>query len=117
MNKIFLMSACIITLFIFGCSKKTIPEKPKEPVQSQQSGQPIPSEGPGTAVVPPKPKPVEIRKTPAPKMISVNDAVAKKAVDGRLYYDLEGKRYWRNKKDGKYYQYYRGMHEDPNFKP
>ena len=82
-----------------------------------QSDKPVEAGSPVSPVLPPKPKPVEIRKTPAPKMISVNDAVAKKAVDGRLYYDLEGHRYWRNKKDGKYYKYFKGMHDDPAFKP
>ena len=114
MNKYFLISACLITLFCFSCSRKTIPEKPKGTVQSDK---PVEAGSPVSPVLPPKPKPVEIRKTPAPKMISVNDAVAKKAVDGRLYYDLEGHRYWRNKKDGKYYKYFKGMHDDPAFKP
>ncbi len=54
-------------------------------------------------------------KTAVPKSIVVSDAAAKKTVNGRYYYDLEGKRYWRNKKDGKYYLYYKGMFENKDF--
>lgn len=99
------MSACLITLFGSGCSRKTIPENPKEPEKPVTIAKPAP-----------KPPPVKVIKTPIPKVIAVNDAVAKKAVDGRLYYDLEGKRYWRSNKDGKYYRYYKGMQDEPAFK-
>ena len=69
-------------------------------------------------------KPAEVKKpvkkivhTPVPKVITVDDRGAKKAVDGRLYYDLEGHRYWRNYKDGKYYIFREGLFDDPDFKP
>ena len=103
MNK-FILIIISLLIIISSCSKKAIPAKEpeKEPV---------------IIFAPPKPAPVKVIKTPAPKVIAVNDAVAKKAVDGRLYYDLEGKRYWRNKKDGKYYKFYKGMQDDPNFQP
>jgi len=55
--------------------------------------------------------------TPVPKIISVNDQVAKKSADGRLYYDLEGKRYWKNYKNGKYYLFNKKMYGNPEFKP
>jgi len=63
-------------------------------------------------------KPVAAKKikTPIPKVIVVNDSVASKTFDGRLYYDLEGHRYWRNNKDGKYYIFNKSMATDPNFK-
>lgn len=54
-------------------------------------------------------------KTSIAKSIAVNDAAAKKSADGRRYYDLDGKRYWRNNKDGRYYLYYKGMFEKPEF--
>jgi hypothetical protein len=54
---------------------------------------------------------------PLPKVLTIDDRAAKKAVDGRLYYDLEGKRYWRNYDDGKYYQYNQTMYNLPAFKP
>jgi hypothetical protein len=53
----------------------------------------------------------------APKVILVNDNVAKKNIDGRLYYDVEGRRYWRNYNDGKYYLFNRSMYTDSAFKP
>jgi len=56
-------------------------------------------------------------KTPPPKVITVDDRAAKKTPDGRLYYDLEGKRYWRNYDDGKYYLFSKVMYTDPAFKP
>lgn len=55
-------------------------------------------------------------KTPLPKVISVNDDAAHKSVDGRLYYDVMGHRYWRNYKDGKYYLFNKSMFSDPDFK-
>ena len=61
---------------------------------------------------PVKPKPKET----IPKVIAVGDNAAKKSVDGRLYYDLQGHRYWRNNKDGKYYLYNKSMATDPDFK-
>ncbi|MFT3981240.1 MAG: hypothetical protein QM687_12265 [Ferruginibacter sp.] len=89
--------ALLATLLLTACSKKTTPtatkEEPKKPTEVYRP-------------------PV---KTPTPKSIVVSDAAAKKDVNGRYYYDLEGKRYWRNKKDGKYYLYYKGMFEKPEF--
>ena len=52
-----------------------------------------------------------------PKVIIVNDSFARKSVDGRLYYDVEGHRYWRNKKDGKYYLFNKSMYNNNAFKP
>ena len=54
-------------------------------------------------------------KTAVPKVITVNDAAASKTFDGRLYYDLEGHRYWKNYKDGKYYLFNKSMVTDPAF--
>jgi hypothetical protein len=54
---------------------------------------------------------------PLPKVIIVNDGFAHKSVDGRLYYDVEGHRYWRNKKDGKYYLFNKSMYNNEAFKP
>ena len=54
-------------------------------------------------------------KGPAPKVIVVNDAAAKKTADGRLFYDLDGKRYWKNKRDGKYYLFNKAMYNNPDF--
>jgi hypothetical protein len=56
-------------------------------------------------------------KESLPRVISVNDLSAKKTVDGRYYYDLQGHRYWRNNKDGKYYLFNKTMYANEDFKP
>lgn len=86
-------------LALSSCSKKTVPTADESKTK---------------VAVPVKPayKPI---KTPVPKTIVVNDAAAKKDINGRYYYDLEGRRYWRNKKDGKYYLYYKGIFNNPAF--
>lgn len=55
-------------------------------------------------------------KAVVPKVIVVNDKVAKRSIDGRYYYDLDGHRYWRNNKDGKYYLFNKSMYDDDAFK-
>ena len=82
-----------------GCSKKVVP------VQSAE------------VTVPKKNTTFKAPKTPAPKVIIVNDSAAKKTFDGKYYYDLGGKRYWRNNKDGKYYLYNKSMNSNEDFKP
>lgn len=68
-----------------------------------------------------KPETVKVEKkkavkTAVPKVITVNDKVAKRSIDGRYYYDLDGHRYWRNNKDGKYYLFNKSMYDDEAFK-
>lgn len=92
------------SLFGFSCSKKTVPHAE------------------ATTAAPAKPvvkKPVVKKPPPAPiaKVIIVNDSVAKRSFDGRLYYDVEGRRYWRNYDDGKYYLFNKSMYSNPAFKP
>ncbi len=102
--------AFISLITIFSCSKKHTPEKT------------IPET---TVTVPAKIDSVVVRKknfTPKkkdiiPPSIVVNDQAAKKAVDGRLYYDLLGNRYWKNYKNGKYYLFNQKMYENDAFKP
>lgn len=59
----------------------------------------------------------KVPKTAVPKVIIVDDRTAGKTIDGRLYYDLEGHRYWKNYNDGKYYLYNQSMYNDKAFKP
>jgi len=59
----------------------------------------------------------KVPKTPTPKIITVDDRAAKKTPDGRMYYDLGGKRYWKNFDDGKYYLYNKTMYNEAAFKP
>lgn len=104
-TKLLLVMICVFTLAISACHKKAIPE-----VNS-------------TAEAPPKPVTLEKakltskKKEPTPKVITVNDAAAQKTVDGRYFYDLNGKRYWKNFKDGKYYLFNKAMYNNPEFKP
>jgi len=88
----------IILTSLAACSKKTTPSK--DTAAATEVNKPVYK------------APV---KTPTPKAIVVNDAAAKKSADGRRYYDLEGKRYWRNNRDGKYYLYYKGMFDNKDF--
>jgi len=107
--KAFMKKSAIIYLvfpliFIFSyCSKKTNP--------GQQTSTSV--YGSETS---PKPVIKKAVKTPVPKVIVVNDVAAKKTFDGRLYYDLEGRRYWKNYKDGKYYLFNKSMTTNPDFK-
>jgi hypothetical protein len=99
--------ACLLLLILAGCSKKHQPQTTVVTTDLPEAAKPVEAKKPARKVV----------HTPVPKVITVDDRGAKKAVDGRLYYDLEGHRYWRNYKDGKYYIYREGMFDDPAFKP
>ena len=93
----------IFLVTLYGCSKKVHPAESKTATSSSATE---------TRIVKKTPTP----KTAVPKVIVVNDQVAKRSVDGRYYYDLEGRRYWRNNRDGKYYLYYKGIFDNPDFK-
>ena len=112
-------------MLLISCSKKTTPARtPEEPAKTVIVPDTIkavdtvqsPIKKTDSVLVkkapPVKPKPKET----IPKVIAVGDNAAKKSVDGRLYYDLQGHRYWRNNKDGKYYLYNKSMATDPDFK-
>ncbi len=88
--------AFLMILVIYGCSKKNHPAKTND-----------------NTTAAPAPK----LKTAVPKVIIVNDNAAHKTPDGRYYYDLDGRRYWRNNKDGKYYLFNKSMYNDDAFKP
>lgn len=90
----------IVALLFAACSKKTHPA----------------TDNAGKSAVLKKPV-AKKSKIPTPKIITVDDRAAKQAPDGRLYYDIEGKRYWKNYDDGKYYKYNKSMYADPAFKP
>lgn len=113
-KKVHLVTVCIISVFLYSCNKKTTPAAGSE-TSSVEAVSPIRTDSSAIKKVAVKPKAKPVTSTP--KVIVVNDAGAKKAVDGRMYYDMQGKRYWRSNKDGKYYLYNKSMHTDPNFKP
>jgi len=97
--------AILLFLILTGlaaCSKKTHPARS--------------SEADNTAPAAAKPAKRPVVKTAIPKVITVNDAAAKRSIDGRYYYDLEGHRYWRNNRDGKYYLFHKSMFDNPDFR-
>jgi len=109
MNKRFLIAVVFaFTLFICACSKKHHASKTIDATN-------IAVNNPDTLAVkrPAKPKP----KYVTAKVIVVNDSIARKSVDGRLYYDLLGHRYWKNYQDGKYYLFNQSMYSNDAFKP
>ncbi|MEP6594571.1 MAG: hypothetical protein ABJA71_01445 [Ginsengibacter sp.] len=109
MLKLYLFTTIIfISLLITSCSKKHHPGKTLE----NTSGKVKDNDSLATKKVT-KAK----RNYPVPKVIVVNDNVAHKSLDGRLYYDLLGHRYWKNYKDGKYYLYNKAMYTNDDFKP
>ena len=121
MHKIYpVIVSMFLMVVIQSCSKKNVPNRTK--VNTEIKGKTSP-------VVPVVPiikkndslvavKPITKKPAPAsvPKVIAVNDKYANKSVDGRYYYDLEGHRYWRSNKDGKYYLFNKSMQTDEAFK-
>ena len=103
MNKAaFVLMASLAVAILAGCSKKTNPATTA-------------ANSPDSVSVKPVKRPPTL-KTAVPKVIIVNDKVAKRSLDGRYYYDLEGHRYWRNNRDGKYYLFNKSMFDNPDFK-
>jgi hypothetical protein len=98
---------------LFSCSKKVVPPPASDNVRIIRDTAVTVKETDAPV------KKTETKKivTAVPKVITVNDASAKQTPEGRYYYDLEGHRYWRNKKDGKYYLYNKAMYKDDAFKP
>jgi hypothetical protein len=117
MHKISIGISCfLVILFLFSCNKKIHPSSTPAitPISGVSSGEVKKTDSVVVvkkATVKPKPK------TEFPKIITVNDSAAQKSVDGRLYYDVLGHRYWKNYKNGKYYLFNKSMYNDPAFKP
>ena len=102
------ITVLIIIFSIGSCSKKTHP--------AEVSVNTTVNSNSGTVSSTVKPAPLKRLRKTIPKVIVVNDIAASKTFDGRYYYDLDGHRYWRNHKDGKYYLYNKSMNTDPAFK-
>lgn len=121
MKKAGLLLCAIAFLYIASCSKKSHPSKSASIIYNEDgvTGKSPESKSPINVpvVAPEKPLSPKVEKKLYPKTIFVNDAAAKKSVDGRLYYDVEGHRYWKNYKDGKYYLFNKSMYKNPDFKP
>ncbi len=116
-----------IAIAISSCSKKVHPSKTATVVPSKNNTS-AETKKPPVDVAPAEPKKIDSVETPRPvikpkpktefpKVITVNDEAASKSVDGRLYYDVMGHRYWKNFKDGKYYLFDKSMYNNPDFKP
>lgn len=109
------MAVSLFAIVLNSCSKKSHPSKTASvtPIEGVSSGEVKRTDSAAVAgpVVKKKPE-VEF-----PKVITVNDNAASKAVDGRYYYDVKGHRYWRNNKDGKYYLFNKSMYNNDDFKP
>jgi hypothetical protein len=110
-----------------SCSKRTVPSRTTATVTPSKNNT-SPHVRPKPAEVKPIDTAVAIERTEKPvekpkakpefpKVITVNDEAASKAVDGRLFYDVLGHRYWKNYKDGKYYLFDKSMYNNPDFKP
>ena len=106
MNKLFLSG--VIVVMLLSCGRKHTPEKTTAAADVVLDKFVI--KKPKKKVYTPKQKDI------IPNAITVKDKAARKSVDGRLYYDLLGNRYWKNYKDGKYYLFNQKMYDDPAFK-
>ncbi len=104
MKKYFCLVLFIIAASMYSCSKKSHPTGTATNLQTDI-----------TAIKAPVIAKRKL-KEPVPKVISVNDTAAKKSVDGRYYYDLQSRRYWKNNKDGKYYLFNKSMNGNDDFK-
>jgi hypothetical protein len=104
---IFFSGICVLS----GCSKKNHPARTAQP-ENNTSLEVKKNDSAATKAVVKKKE-----KVPVPNVITVNDSAAHKSVDGRYYYDVMGHRYWRSKKDGKYYLFNKSMYTDDAFKP
>ncbi|MEO6328503.1 MAG: hypothetical protein ABIO55_06210 [Ginsengibacter sp.] len=113
MSKAFILFITLsLSLVIYSCSKKNHPGR-TETVAKNDSITVKSSDSATAKKAVFKPKQKDI----IPKTIIVNDNAAHKSIDGRLYYDLLGHRYWKNYKDGKYYLFNQAMYANDAFKP
>lgn len=121
MKKLLLPFIALVMIATTGCSKKVNPSKSAKiiydaPKETSTSSNTTVEKTEVTKSVS-KPAPAKKPTAEFPETIFVNDAAAKKSVDGRLYYDVKGHRYWKNYKDGKYYLFNKSMYKNPDFKP
>jgi len=131
-KRLLLVSAVFIGITLNSCSKKNVPSKTATVIPDKNNTSGVKIKKPATVpvvkpvdssvtITPEKPEEKSVEKEKAkhefPKVISVNDAAASKSVDGRLFYDVLGHRYWKNYKDGKYYLFDKSMYNNPDFTP
>lgn len=114
MRNSILLIVVVTIIVIQSCSKKTIPTRSEEENSTTGNANTEIKKTDSVATIRRVTKRKILRATP--KVIVVNDQFAKKSVDGRYFYDLQGHRYWRSNKDGKYYIFNKSMTTDPDFK-
>lgn len=93
-QKLLYLILVLFTFSIYSCTRKTYPDKTTE--TAAKNATPISAKDY-------KKEQAEKGSTDLPKVIVVSDAAAKKTANGKYYYELNGYRYWKNTKDGKYY--------------
>ena len=106
-----ILSLTILSVVLLtSCSRKTVPAETTPVAASTGSATtnttaPEVMPAPNTKAVSAREYSTGKRKVSGstPNVIVVSDAKAKSTLDGKLYYDLGGHRYWKNNKDGKYY--------------
>lgn len=112
-RKVLIIAGILAMVALYSCSRKTHPAKTTTETATRNSN----TRSADSVAVTEKKMTRRKEKAPVPKVIVVNDNAAHKSVDGRLYYDMLGHRYWRNYKDGKYYLFNKSMYNDDAFKP
>jgi hypothetical protein len=113
------IAVIIMGVVLYGCGKRYVPQHDNIPLITVNNNRPA-AKAPAANIKPGTRSMVKRAAPPVaavPKVIWVNDKVAKRNFDGRLYYDLGGRRYWKNYVDGKYYLFSRAMYSDSAFKP
>ncbi|MEO7769363.1 MAG: hypothetical protein ABIS01_18160, partial [Ferruginibacter sp.] len=110
------IASLLILVAVESCSKKSIPNRTVSTPATDVKSDTVMIVTKPDSVMAIKPVVRSKPKTSLPKVITVNDKFANKSVDGRYYYDLQGHRYWRNNKDGKYYLFNKSMLTDEAFK-
>ena len=115
MKNFYILIGSFLTIaLLISCSKKNIPSKTNtSSVEYTMDSSNLVKNSEEVKTAPPRKK----TKAVFPKTITVNDSAATKSVDGRMYYDIQGRRYWKNFKEGKYYLFDKSMYDNPDFKP
>ena len=114
MPKIYLLIVVFLTAFLLhSCSKKNHPGRTPGPDEKNNTSLAVKK---NDSLLAKNALAKKKSKEIVPKVITVNDSVAHKSVDGRYYYDVLGHRYWRNNKDGKYYLFNKSMYTNDAFK-
>jgi hypothetical protein len=103
----------LIASMLYSCSKKSHPGHTPQPDEKNNTSLAVKK---NDSLLAKNAMAKKKAKEIIPKVITVNDSVAHKSIDGRYYYDVLGHRYWRNNKDGRYYLFNKSMYTNDAFK-